>query len=112
MLVHETPTTKVFVTDAPSHGGAHHRYEVRDHAGNVLQLIEFQNGPIAEHGVNGVQHIDLLAIVEHRLDCFQAGPYASSTNEVACGFVGAAMRSDETRTRRRSLRGVEGTSKK
>ena len=37
--------------------------------------IRFQNGPIAEAGVNGLTHEALLAVLEDRLVGFQSGPY-------------------------------------
>ncbi len=51
-------------------------------------------------------------ITQFAVDCFQRGPFASPVNEVTCGAVGAAIASENTRTRRRQLAGVEGTSAK
>lgn len=103
----------VITNDKPGHGGAHHEYFIINTAtGAPLACVSFQNGPEVEHGINGVQHVDLLAIVQHRLDCFQRGPFASPVNEVTCGAVSAAIASENTRTRRRALAGVEGTSEK
>ena len=104
----------ILATDQPGPGGAHHRYQIVEtgNLGRVLGEINLQLGPEGEAGVNGVQHVDLLAIVQHRLDCFQRGPFASPINEVTCGAVGAAIASENTRTRRRQLAGVEGTSAK
>lgn len=115
MLIHETTTTTIHVVDEadPHAGGAFHRYQIRNsETGQILCEIDFQHGPVGEAGVNGVQHVDLLHIVQHRLDSFQRGPFASPTNEVTCGFVGAAIASEGTRTRRRNEAGVEGTSRK
>ena len=132
-IVHATEHTIVVAVDAPDPkaGGACHCYQVRDRDGHILEVINFQHGPIGEAGVNGPQHVrgsdhdrvvgrvelhrravDLLAIIRDRLDCFQRGSFASPVNEVTCGFVSAAIASEETRTRRRALAGVEGTSKK
>jgi hypothetical protein len=112
--IYETTHTTVHVTDQPdpNAGGACHEYEVRGRDGAILCRIEFQRGPIGEAGVNGPQHTDLLAIIQHRLDCFQRGPFASPVNETTCAAVGAAIASEGTRTRRRALAGVEGTSRK
>ena len=114
-LVHTTDTTTIVAVDGPTHGGACHVYEVRSKSTvegfDVLATVTFQQGPIKEHGVNGVQHVDLLAIVRDRLDYFQAGPFKSPGNEVTAGFVSAAMASEDTRTRRRIIAGTEGTSK-
>lgn len=111
--IHATEHTLIVATDVPDPkaGGACHNYEIRDRrTSEVLGHVHFQHGPIGEAGVNGVQHVDLLAIIRDRIDCFQRGPFASPINEVTCGHVGAALASEETRTRRRSLAGVEGTS--
>lgn len=116
-IVHKTDTTVVVAIPevVDQQFGASHTYEVRTRSTldgfEVLATITFQKGPIKENGVNGVQHIDLLAIIRDRLDSFQAGPFASPANEVTAGFVAAALASDETRTRRRVRAGTEGTSK-
>lgn len=113
-IVHITDHTVIVAADLPDQkaGGACHVYEVRDNHGVVRGRVHFQHGPISEVGVNGIQHVDLLAIVRDRLDCFQRGPFASPVNDVTCGFVGAAIASEETRTRRRRIAGVEGTNKR
>ncbi len=112
--IHETTTTDVFATDEPdpNAGGACHEYEARAKDGTVLGRISFQHGPVGERGVNGVQHVDLLAVVLDRLDLFQRGPFQSPANEVTAGFVAAALASEGTRTRRRVAAGVEGTTAK
>ena len=101
----------VDATDDPGHGGAHHRYTI-DHEDNVvtaaLGFVSFQNGPIQEVGVNGVQNEHLLAIVEDRLACFQAGPFASSYNQEALIGVRDALAALHRRTADRQARNVEG----
>lgn len=94
----------------PSAGGACHVYEVRVE-GVIVCHVRFQHGPIRESGVNGCQHVDLLAIVLDRIDHFQCGPFSSAINEVTGGAVVAAIASENTRTRRRELAGVEGTNR-
>lgn len=115
---------KIEVTDAPGAGGAHHRYKIsgmsfgnnasritaEDPMGSVTIL--FQNGPINESGVNGLTQEALLAIVADRLECFQAGPYASDLNAKALEHVNAAQEALLSRTRERMARGVEGTHAK
>lgn len=96
----------------PNAGGACHVYEIRDPNGVVLNVVRFQHGPIKEVGHNGVAERDLLEILQHRLDSFQRGAFASPINEVTAGFVGAALASTDTRTRRRVAAGVEGTNAK
>ena len=71
---------KIEVLDEPGAGGANHVYGITDSTfiggsepPKVTCPIRFQNGPIAEAGVNGISGEALLAIVEDRLKCFQAG---------------------------------------
>lgn len=108
-------------TDTPGAGGAHHRYTITgfDNVNNASKflvdeptgqvVILFQNGPIPEHGTNGVTHEALLAIVKHRLESFQAGKYACDDNAVALAAVDNAIAALHARTKTRLARGVEGT---
>lgn len=112
------------VRDEPGAGGANHLYMVEgfDTASNPSDpfalrhgasakhsTILFQNGPIAEVGVNGVTQEVLLAIVADRLQSFQAGPYACAENAEALRHIEAAKEALHSRTRTRMQRGVEGT---
>jgi len=103
----------VVVVDAPSHGGASHVYRV-DHANSAgvesLMTVSFQNGPIAEHGINGVTQEILLAIVIDRLRSFQAGPFSSRENALALTKCEEALHWLQQRTLDRMRRGVEGRS--
>jgi len=74
--------------------------------------IKFQNGPIAEAGVNGISNEALLAVVEDRLQGFQSGPYACRENAVALTKLQESMMWLQKRTRDRVARGVEGTHQK
>jgi len=105
------------VIDAPGAGGASHQYlaawpfmEGPGIAGSVA--IRFQNGPIAENGVNGVTQEALLAIVIDRLRSFQAGPYSCRENALALTKCEEALMWLQKRTRDRMRRGVEGTMEK
>jgi len=115
---------EIAVTDEPGAGGANHRYELTgfDTKGNPSekgpdgystsfgkQVILFQNGPIAENGVNGITQEVLLEIVADRLRSFQAGPYASRENAIALTHVETAQLWLHKRTLDRMARGVEGT---
>ena len=117
---------KIEVLDEPGAGGACHLYGItgfdtstnpsdpfvaRHGAPAKHATVLFQNGPIAEVGVNGVTHEALLAILIDRLEYFQAGPYASVYNEVALAHLTRAQKSLLDRTRERMDRGVEGTHK-
>lgn len=109
-------SVEIKVLDHTGAGGAHHEYCV-SWSGSDKGLdfhshsyISFQNGPIAEHGINGLTQEALLAIVIDRLECFQAGPFASEYNAVALVHARAALSSLQKRTKDRIARGVEGRS--
>lgn len=101
----------ITVMDEPGPGGAHHQYVISYAGETSPQLIDFQYGPIAENGVNGISIEALLAIVAHRLECFQAGPFACTENGLALTKVNRALQFLLQRTQDRTARGVEGTSK-
>lgn len=110
-------TLTVEVLDAPGHGGASHHYMVyapdwtRDPDGanphHVWDIL-FQNGPIAEQGVNGLTQEVLLAIVIDRLRSFQSGPFSSQENALALTKCEEALHWLQQRTLDRMRRGVEG----
>lgn len=104
------------VLDEPGPGNACHEYQIRrwekDREDIELCNIQFQNGPIAEAGVNGISNEALLAIVEDRLQGFQSGDYACRENAVALTKLQECMMWLQKRTRDRIARGVEGTSQK
>jgi len=102
----------ITVQDTPGAGGACHRYAVRwtDRSGDPGGLdVRFQDGPIAEAGVNGITQEVLLAIVADRLRGFQAGGFACRENALALTKVEEALMWLHRRTRDRMQRGVEGT---
>lgn len=106
---------KIEVLDEPGAGGANHAYAIVPTVGNASGVrIDFQKGPLQETGnvPNGLSQEALLAIVEDRLKCFQAGPYACRENAIALTHVQDAMHWLHHRTRERIARGVEGTSNK
>ena len=116
-IIHEDDYLQVEVIDEKGAGGAHHEYIIQRKDTDIVQdktvgEVSFQNGAILENGVNGVTNEALLAIVEHRLTCFQAGPFACDENEVALQKVKTARETLEERTRKRKARGVEGKSVK
>lgn len=106
----------IIVLDEPGAGNACHEYRIepiaQDHPQGAINAsdIHFQNGPIAEAGVNGLSNEALLAIVEDRLKCFQSGPYSCRENSLALTKIQEAMHWLHHRTRERVSRGVEGTS--
>jgi hypothetical protein len=98
---------EVEVTDQPGAGGANHVYRIDWVQGAVT--LQFQNGPIAEAGVNGITQEVLLAICADRLRAFQAGPYACRENALALTKIEEAQHWLHHRTLARMARGVEGT---
>lgn len=112
------------VIDEPGSGGASHLYRISgylsdsnrslgDRASRETSVrILFQNGPIAEVGVNGVTHEALLAILIDRLNCFQNGPFACNENAAAKSYLEQAQACLLGRTKARMARGVEGTHEK
>ncbi len=98
------------VLDEPGQGGACHRYLIHTNGPGAVCSISFQEGPIQEHGVNGVSQEALLAVLLDRLRGFQAGPYASNDNAMAALCMERALFWLQKRTRERMARGVEGTS--
>lgn len=108
------------VLDEPGAGGACHKYVMfvpndefnQELNSSLNQYITFQNGPIAEAGVNGISNEALLAIVEDRMVGFQSGQYSCRENAIALTKIQEAMMWLQKRTRDRIARGVEGTSQK
>jgi hypothetical protein len=94
--------------DGPGAGGACHEYQVIVTEGKSFPIV-FQNGPIAEAGVNGLTHEALLAIIVDRLEHFQKGPYACRENALALTHIQDAQHWLHHRTKARMDRGVEGT---
>ncbi len=98
---------QIEVLDEPGPGGAHHSYEIK--GSTAYAYLHFQNGAIAEAGVNGITHEALLAVLVDRLECFQKGPYACRENAIALTHPQDAQHWLQHRTRARMARGVEGT---
>lgn len=100
----------VVAADEPGPGGANHEYvcTLPDGHGTV---INFQNGPIGEAGVNGLTHEVLLAIVIDRMQAFQRGPYSCRENALALTKLEEAQHWLLHRIRERMARNVEGTHK-
>lgn len=98
----------VFAMDEPGSGGANHIYDCTIPDGQTV-TIAFQDGPIAEVGVNGLTHEVLLAIVIDRMQAFQRGPYSCRENALALTKLEEAQHWLLARTRERMARQVEGT---
>lgn len=111
-LWHEDDSALIYFDDTPGPGGAFHDYRIvlkrEPLTGCHDCRLHFQEGGVAEHGVNGIRLEHLLEIVAHRLQCFQAGPYPCAENEQALWHVQEALAALDRRTRERQARGVEG----
>lgn len=107
---------EINVVDEAGAGGANHEYEIevptKDTNTTLCTFISFQNGPIAEAGVNGITQEVLIAICIDRLRSFQAGPFACRENALALTKLEEAQHWLHHRTQKRMSRGVEGTHKK
>jgi hypothetical protein len=84
-----------------------HFYLINDSAGNSLSHIAFQNGPVPEHGVNGLTNEALLAILIHRTQILNE-QFQCEENEDAIHFMMKAADQFEKRTKRRQAAGIEG----
>jgi len=72
--------------------------------------VAFQNGPIKEHGYNGLTQEALFAIIIDRLEGFQSGKFACRENAVALTHTESALLWLTKRTLDRLARSVEGTT--
>lgn len=104
--------TTVIATDEKQFNANHSYQVVTSHIPNaVLQVVNFQKGPIKEAGVNGVMNEDLIAMVIDRLQSFQESDYKCRENAVAITKLEEALMWLRKRTQDREDRGVEGTHK-
>lgn len=114
-----TPTDKALTTTCddrdPAAGNMSHAYDVTftNAHGERQRLggVEFQHGPIAEAGVNGLTNEVLIAIVIDRLNGAQEGNFRCRENALAITKLEEASLWLAKRTLDRMARGVEGQSK-
>lgn len=115
VFAHEPDGPRILGIDATDDigpGGAYHEYQVRflhpcEPHGAFLH-IKFQKGPARGRDANGVTNEALLAIVQHRLECFQAGPFPCDENAQSLNRVREALHWLHQRTADRKRRRVEG----
>jgi len=104
---------EVAVMDEPGAGGACHKYRVGGSKvgghGAFAARVQFQMGPVPEHGHNGLTNEVLLAMVKDRLEGFQNGKHACVQNERALKCIGEALYHLRDRTAARLKLGIEGT---
>ena len=98
--------------DVESSAQSSYKILINGESGAKEILINFQDGPVKEAGVNGIFVEDLLTIAVARLKHFQSGEFPSERNEQAIKFIKSAHHILNERTRERVKRGVEGLSKK
>lgn len=73
--------------------------------------LHFQDGPIPEHGVNGVTSEELLKVLIHRTKTLDE-KFPSEFNKQAIIYMESALEEFNKRTAERRARGVEGTLEK
>lgn len=89
-----------------------HHFEVANaETLEVIETVNFQEGPIKENGINGVCNEDLILMVLTRIQSFQHSEYSSRENAVVITKLEEALMWLRKRTLDREARGVEGTSK-
>ena len=87
-----------------------HFYHISDSDGKLLDICLFQDGPIKDVGVNGIQNEHLLAILINRL-AYLNNVFRCEENEAALQNLKNALDHLEARTRNRMARNVEGSFK-
>lgn len=104
-----TKYTKVMEEKDFKYNAPHWFRVVRAKDESVLETIHFQEGPIKECGVNGVNNEDLLIMVIRRLEGFQNSEFKCRENACAITKLEEALLWLRKRTMGRENRGVEGT---
>lgn len=99
----------IFVAAATATNHSGHIYEVASAEIGTLLQIGFQNGPVKEVGVTGVQNEHLLAILIHRTKILNER-FPCEQNETALRHMKLAINAFQSRTADRTSRGVEGTN--
>ena len=110
---------EVFAADEKGNGGANHEYHIvindgkEKNVANDVVVIQFQNGARKEkNSIHGVLDNDLLEIVRHRMQCFQAGAFATEYNAKALEHIELALMYMNRRVEDRIERNVLGRNQK
>jgi len=82
----------------------------KDKKSSYAGELWFQNGPIKEHGVNGVQIKDVIDMLVNRLKDLDL-KYPSKYNQKTIKYLLLAQLEQDKRTSDREKRGVEGENK-
>lgn len=104
-----TKYTRVLAEEDFKYNAPHYFEVVSVEDDEPLCAIHFQEGPIKECGVNGVNNEDLINMVIERLEHFQRSEYACRENAIAITKLEEALLWLRKRTMAREQRGVEGT---
>jgi hypothetical protein len=105
---------QITAVDEPGSGGAYHLYELQTlpavGAAYRTQMCfhHIEPGKLIPTEPNGFSNESFLAVLLHRLECFQAGPFACPENEAALTAGRAMMAALQSRTLKRAAQGVEG----
>lgn len=105
-----TNYTKVTCEDDWKYNAPHHFQVKNVNNEEIVETVDFQEGPIKEVGINGVSNEDLLLMVVTRLECFQKSEYRCEENHEAIVSILDAVDALRRRSNKRIDRGVEGTS--
>jgi len=93
---------------------AHHYYRVKfvDRNDTIKQHdIRFQEGPVKEHGVNGITEEILLNIILDRYESFQNSEFKCQENEDSIYHLKYLLDKIKERKEKRIARDVEGVYK-
>lgn len=82
-----------------------HEYQIL--SGPLSTTLNFQQGGVAQNGVNGITNEALIAVLMHRIG-FLNKLFPSPENAKALDHLQGALDQLELRTARRMTRGVEG----
>ena len=109
-LPNNAPTNVAALDERDQNAGlASHEYGIQFGGPKDVARIQFQHGPRGVAGsVAGVYDDDLLAIVQDRMEGFQAGPFACPENASALDHIRQAREALGLRVARRIKQGVLG----
>lgn len=106
---------EVYVNDEPNPiSNGHHSYTIYHglNQDETKTVIQFQDGPRAEEGsIGGVLDGDLIEIVKHRQESFQAGKFHCPENEEVIKHLTLALMYMNKRAEERAERNVLGKHK-
>ena len=101
----------VFTTTPDSHGEAQGHWDQAQWTTPASDsVLKFQNGPIREHGVNGVQIDDVLKVCLARVKMLNKS-FPCRENALSITKLQEAIFWQQERTAQRTLEGVEGYDK-